>query len=286
MYEGDSSISRFDAYLNHGNAQELSIDRWNAVYATGKPDDRYTLDKFSADFTAKTEWGIANNPYYFAAPFATTLVSPAAYNFVINFMSNHTAEEPSGYLNGDMFSQFFGITGEPGSFKWTPGTERIPDNWYRRPLAEGYSVASVFEDLGVEFLAYPNSFKLGGNTNGVNTYEGLSLSNLTGGKYTESDLKNYKDTTNAICFYSEFVSAIIPDALPLTELTAITGLISKYITAVIPSGITCPALNGIDKTPFDNYPGYKYDPTGPANVGGPAAGQNKKDFPNTLNVKS
>lgn len=50
-----------------------------------------------------------NNPYYFAAPFATTLVSPAAYNFVINFMSNHTAEEPSGYLDGYNFKTFFAV---------------------------------------------------------------------------------------------------------------------------------------------------------------------------------
>lgn len=43
---------------------------------------------------------IENNPYYFSSQFAGLLVAPAAYNFVINFMSNHTAEEPSGYLNG------------------------------------------------------------------------------------------------------------------------------------------------------------------------------------------
>lgn len=54
---------------------------------------------------------------------------PAAYNFVINFMSNHSKEEPSGYLDGYNFKTFFGVTGEPGSFKWNRGQERVPDNW-------------------------------------------------------------------------------------------------------------------------------------------------------------
>ena len=44
-------------------------------------------------------------------------------------MSNHSAEEPSGYLDGYNFKSFFGITGNPGSFKWQRGQERIPDNW-------------------------------------------------------------------------------------------------------------------------------------------------------------
>ena len=41
---------------------------------------------------------IATNPYYFTGAFSTIVVVPAAYNFVINFMSNHSAAEPSGYL--------------------------------------------------------------------------------------------------------------------------------------------------------------------------------------------
>lgn len=67
-----------------------------------------------------------NNPYFFAAPFAG-FVSPAAHNFVINFMSNHSEEVPGGTLNRDVLKQFFAVTGEPGSFVHNRGQERIPE---------------------------------------------------------------------------------------------------------------------------------------------------------------
>ena len=131
MYEGDSSIGRQDAYINNGDAHSLDPARFASAYSVGVDDgsDRYTLDKFSQNFETKAAESESTNPYYFAAPFSTTLVAPAAYNFVINFMSNHTAEEPSGYLNGDIFKQFFAVTGDYPNFTWLPGQERIPDNW-------------------------------------------------------------------------------------------------------------------------------------------------------------
>jgi len=85
------------------------------------------LDRFRIDGAENQYDSVRNNPYYFSPIFAGTLVAPAAYNFVINFMSNHSAEEPSGYLNGDMFKQFFAVTGDYPNFTWLPGQERIPE---------------------------------------------------------------------------------------------------------------------------------------------------------------
>jgi len=48
-------------------------------------------------------------------------------------MSNHSAEEPSGYLNGDMFKQFFAVTGDYPNFTWLPGQERIPEVSFYEP---------------------------------------------------------------------------------------------------------------------------------------------------------
>lgn len=99
-YEGDASIGRPDAFLNNGDAYSLDINRFKKAYEYGMADDRYTLDLFRGAFVDNINWSIENNPYYFSPQFAGLLVAPAAYNFVINFMSNHSAEEPSGYLNG------------------------------------------------------------------------------------------------------------------------------------------------------------------------------------------
>lgn len=104
-YEGDGSIGRLDAFTNNGDAHSLSIEKFESVYKTGGDDtsengfdQRFTIDKFRAQYQEVQKHSIATNPYYFTGAFSTVVVVPAAYNFVINFMSNHSEEEPSGYL--------------------------------------------------------------------------------------------------------------------------------------------------------------------------------------------
>lgn len=104
-YEGDGSIARYDAYTNNGDAHSLSLEKFEKVYAVGGNDtsengfdQRYTIDKFRSRYSTVQDEAIANNPYYFTGAFSTIVVVPAAYNFVINFMSNFSKEEPTGYL--------------------------------------------------------------------------------------------------------------------------------------------------------------------------------------------
>lgn len=264
VYEGDSSIGRRDAYLNNGDAHSLDPARFASAYALNK-NNRYTLDLFAQNFAAKAQESISTNPYYFAAPFSTTLVSPAAYNFVINFMSNHSAEEPNGYLDGEMFKTWFAIEGDYPNFKWLPGQERIPDNWYKRTTTNEYNAVNVFMDLGVNFLAYPDSLRLGGNTNGVNSYAGVDLADLTGGLYNVTHLLDQSGQGGA-CFFAQLAQAIIPDAAAtlLGELSPILNLVNKFIKPIIPSGLNCPTIDKYDQTLFNKFPGYTYSPSGPA----------------------
>ena len=58
-YEGDGSIGRNDAYINHGDAHSLNVQKFEAVYAVGGNDksangrsQRYTLDKVRSYFIA------------------------------------------------------------------------------------------------------------------------------------------------------------------------------------------------------------------------------------------
>jgi hypothetical protein len=77
--------------VNHGDAHSLNISKFAAVYAVGGTEDRYTLDKFRARFEEVQDQSIATNPYYFTGAFSTVVVVPAAYNFVINFVSRGLA---------------------------------------------------------------------------------------------------------------------------------------------------------------------------------------------------
>jgi len=260
IYEGDASIGRNDAYLNNGDAHSLNVTRFATAFATGLDDDRYTLDKFASHFENNTLWSIENNPLYFSAPFATVVVSPAAYNFVINLMSNHSQEEPSGYLNGAMFKTFFAVEGEYPNFTWNKGHERIPDNWYRRPGLTPYGLANIGGDLAVQWLAYPSSFRLGGNINGVNTFVGVDLGDITGGVYQATDLLDLSGN-NATCFITQLIQSVTPNILNtlLSDLSPVLNVVNDIIEPLV-GNLSCPAIEAYSQTPFNQFPGYHYSP--------------------------
>lgn len=278
-YEGDTSISRCDAYVNGGDGHSLSPTRFAYAFESGMANDRYTFDTFAQAFAKNTFRSEAQNAYYFAPLFSTTLVSPAAYNFVIAMMSNHTAEEPAGYLNGDIFKSFFSVTGEYPDFTWVPGHERVPDvslynsfyivyfktnpsqNWYRRPTAEPYSIfRGVFGDLLPEFLAYPMTFRFGGNTNGVNTYAGIDLEDLTGGVYNETMLF---EGNNLACFFYETIQQGLPDALTSGFTGDLLSLLTGYLGQDEDlSSLGCPQVAAFNDNNLPPYPGRTYSPTG------------------------
>lgn len=220
------------------------------------------MDKFRQRFEEVQDESIENNPYFFTGAFSTVVVVPAAYNFVINFMSNHTEEEPSGYLDGYNFKTFFGVSGEPGSFKWEKGQERVPENWYRRPSDRPYTAADVFADVGLGYAAYPKTLKFGGNTGKPNSFVGLNVADLSGGVFNAKDLF---DDNNLACFSYSILQQAIPDFLnkALNDLAPVTDLINKYFGPIV-GGLSCPQQGKYDVGLFDQFPGYKYKPTGPA----------------------
>lgn len=83
---------------------------------------------------------ISTNPYFFFPQFAGVLVAPAGYAFPAAMMANHSVQYPEGYLDKETFKSFFAVSGTSGSFTYQPGYERIPDNWYRRPLTDAYTI--------------------------------------------------------------------------------------------------------------------------------------------------
>jgi len=263
-YEGDASIGRNDAYLNNGDAHSLNVTRFASAYAAHDGNGHYNLDLFAQNFALKVQESIENNPLYFSAPFSTFVVSPAAFNFVINLMSNHSAESPSGYLDGETFKTFFGVTGEYPNFTWLPGQERIPENWYRRPAPFFYELKDIGGDVAIQYLAYPDSARIGGNINGVNTYAGVDLGDLTGGAFQLTDLLDTSGT-NSSCYITELAQALIPHTLDvaLSELSAITSIVNKYLKPIT-GDLSCPTIGQYDQTLFNQFPGYHYSPSGPA----------------------
>jgi hypothetical protein len=148
-------------------------------------------------------------------------------------MSNHSAQYPNGILDKETLKSFFAITEKPdGSLTWTPGWERIPDNWYRRPLGavNDYSPLSFGLDLQKIAAVVPEAVSIGGNTGTVNSYAGVDLGDLTGGAYQSADLLN---PAKFSCFFYQLSLAVVPDILRSRALGALLGAALSLLSSSI-----------------------------------------------------
>jgi hypothetical protein len=74
------------------------------------------------------------------------------------------------------------------------GHERIPENWYRRPV--DYDLVELNVDVVDYVMRHPELANIGGNLGTVNSFAGVDLENLTGGVINESMLL---EDNNLIC---------------------------------------------------------------------------------------
>lgn len=230
------------------------MPQFQALYDLGKAQDSYDLDVLTQHRVNRFQQSISNNPYFFNGPFSGVAVQPAAYTFIYRFMANKSAEYPEGRLTGDVLKSFFSITGTDGNFKYTPGYERIPNNWYKRNAADAYTIPYYSLDLDTMALKYPQFLSIGGNTGTVNSFVGLEPTSLTNGVYNAATLTQ---GNNALCYAFQVGAQSLPDLLqgvftnPTTALNTLDGLFSKAA-----SSLGCPQLNSVDQSQYDRYPGY------------------------------
>ncbi|KAI9648634.1 hypothetical protein NHQ30_003272 [Ciborinia camelliae] len=254
-YESDTSSTRPDLYLA-GQSHDLEVDLfqkyYNALIEGVGADAQYQglldfrIDRFNNS--------IATNPYFFSSPFAGVLASPAGYSFPVRMMSNKSAEFPEGSLTKSDLMSFFAITGESGNFQYTPGHERIPDNWYKRAIGDEFTIPSFLADVLHFALQYPPLLDIGGNTGKPNTFTPVDLGSLTKGVFNAGTLL---EGNNLECFVFQAAQIEVPD-IAVGILTSIGNVIQPFINVVAQrlQGLSCPQLKGIDKSTFNNFPGY------------------------------
>ncbi|SMR43126.1 unnamed protein product [Zymoseptoria tritici ST99CH_1E4] len=252
-YEGDASIVRGDAYLNNGRVGVFQWHSWNNLWNLAGDENNLDYYKIHRQNAYTQQYSESNNPHYFSAPFSGA-VTPAAHNFVIGFMSNHSAENPGGFLTREVLSSFFAVTGtgagasgdNPGDFVQHRGQERIPLNWYRRPSSSQSTLADVALDLTQTIKDAPNAVKIGGNTGTVNSFVGLDIADVSGGAFNAADLLN---GNNLLCFATQAAQAGDIDALKF--LTA--PLKSMFENAL--GSLGCPELLNYNGKPLAQFPG-------------------------------
>jgi len=248
-YEGDASPTRPDLYETGNNYKTVAKQFQELIDYS--PGGEVTIDSLTAFRSHRFDTQIANNPYFFNGPFTGIAVQPAAYTFIFRFMANHSAADPTGRLSYDVIKSWFGVEGESGSYTAKQGAERIPENWYRRPIAYPYEVEYFLADLVNAALLHPKFLDIGGNTGTTNSFTGVDIKNLTGGVFNAQTLAQ---DNNLGCFIYQVAAQAKPDILlgPLNLLTSTVGnLVSK---------LGCPKLQAIDVNNFSRYPGYSKAP--------------------------
>ena len=242
-------------FTSSGNDYKVQLSQFTALYELGQQNggsvDLGVLTSYRA---TRFQESVSNNPYFFNAPFSGVVASPAAWSFIYRFMANKSAEYPEGLLDGETLKSFYSVTGDCPNFQYTPGNEKIPDNWYKRNLVDYYTIPYLAIDTNVMALQHPEFLSVGGNTGTVNSFTGIDPEMLTDGVF---NAQNLLQGNNAICFGLEASLQEAPDILS-GLYSDINPAMDALGTAVdqATNGLGCPKLNEINKNQFGNYPGY------------------------------
>ncbi|KAJ3834285.1 hypothetical protein F5878DRAFT_630941 [Lentinula raphanica] len=256
-YETDASPTRgdLDQYGDNTHIQ-LSLFRelYNLQSHISDPSQvNYDIDLLTAFRVTRFQQSIEQNPLFFNGAFSGIAVQPAAYQFIFRYMANKSEEYPEGRLDREVLKSFFAVRGEEeGDFVYTPGHERIPDNWYKRAPGDEYGLVPFIIELNTIALAHPEFLSIGGNTGRVNTFTGVDLGDLTGGVFDSTTLL---EGNNLGCFVLLQVAAMaIPSGLE-GIVEGVFGRLSEVLNPLL-ARWECPRFGGINEALLERFPGY------------------------------
>lgn len=186
-------------------------------------------------------------------------MTQAAFFFIYRFMANHTAENPEGILDQDVLKSFFAISGSGDNLTWTPGYERIPENWYRRSLTDPYGINGLDDDAATLQDKAPYTAQSGCNMGQVNTYTPFNNSDTNTSDY------NFSDPGDDLCYG---ISLAI-SAAGLDGQVGLAQYVADEILTPIQDALNCDVVTATNQTIGQACPGYSSygGPTGPVAPG-------------------
>ncbi|KAJ6566677.1 Chloroperoxidase, partial [Mycena capillaripes] len=208
QFESDSSATRGDFYQFNNNGHDLQMPAFLELYnlQAESPDPNYNKNVIFAHRLTRLLDSIQQNRDFFYGP-VQMVVSCFTHTLIYGLMSNHSIEHSDGILSKSVLKSLYGVSDINGALVYTPGTERIPDNWYRRPIADPYGAAHLVPDLVEMGLYDPRILVFGGNTHGPNTFAPIDLGNFTNGVYNAEALLQ---GNNAACFVFQATRVLFP----------------------------------------------------------------------------
>lgn len=256
IIESDASPTRDDLYQT-GDAWTLNLDAFTELYESIEGDG-LTRDEMATHAIRRFNHSIANNPYFWNGPVTNVMMRPVGYVLANDILSNHTDDNPDETVSKAVLRSFYGVTENPnGSLSYTPGHERIPENWF--PRQTPYSILDFNAAEAALLLKQPELLSVGGNTGEVNSFAGIELGDLTGGVFNAANLLK---GNNLVCFALEVVKFAGPNSLSsaLKTLSEPIELLGKIVAPLV--DLSCPVFDDltVGGTNFwdhamDTYPG-------------------------------
>lgn len=162
-----------------GEAYLMHLPLFEQVYNSADSTGSITFDALSTLSNTRMDQSVSQNPYYFRA-FVGAFIPPGTHAIMYRMLANHTGPTPDGILSQSTLKSFYSVAGTSSSnFVYTPGHERIPENWYKRAPGSEYSVPGFVADVVMIDAQHPQGASFGGNTGTVNSFVGLNVTDLT-----------------------------------------------------------------------------------------------------------
>ncbi|KAH7040825.1 Chloroperoxidase [Microdochium trichocladiopsis] len=242
IIEADSSNTRNDLYLT-GDASSLDMDVFRGFVDMLPEGSNLDIDAMAQRAENRFHESIASNPNFYYGPITGSMLRNAACAFTTRFFSNHSAENPGGFLDKKIAQSFLGVTEQNGVMTYQRGWERIPENWYRRPV--DYSVLEMNLDLVGMMVKHPAIASIGGNMGKVNSFAAVDLSDISGGLLNTAMLL---EDNNLLCFVFELVKTLAPNSL--SSVFKLIDLPLQVLTSAINLrllDLACPAFADLKK---------------------------------------
>lgn len=239
IIESDASPTRDDLYQT-GDAWTLSMDAFTELYESIE-GDALTRDEMAAHAIRRFNNSIANNPYFWNGPVTNVMMRPVGYVLANDVLSNHTDDNPDETLSKNVLRSFYGVTEKPnGSLSYTPGHERIPENWF--PRQTPYTILDFNAAEAALLVKQPELLSVGGNTGEVNSFAGIDIGDLTGGVFNAANLL---EGNNLVCFALEVVKFAGPNSLSsaLKTLSEPIELLGKIVAPLV--DLSCPVFEDL-----------------------------------------
>lgn len=240
IIESDASPTRDDLYQT-GDAWTLNLDAFTELYESIE-GDALTRDEMAEHAIRRFNHSIANNPYFWNGPVTNVMMRPVGYVLANDVLANHTDDNPDETLSKEVLKSFYAVTEDPnnGSLSYTPGHERIPENWF--PRQTPYTILDFNAAEAKLLLKKPELLSVGGNTGEVNSFAGIDLEDLTGGVFNAANLL---EGNNLVCFALEVVKFAGPNALSsaLKTLAEPIEVLGKIVAPLV--DLSCPVFEDL-----------------------------------------